>query len=100
LEEGEHIVIGKIGFTSLSAFNGSLLLAQRALRMVDGVFWWAARTPDGLATLSLARDGGTLLATAYGPGAGWVLDRADASIPAAANGKTRGVADLWSNMTG
>src|SRR5262249_39674787 len=40
--------------------------------------WWAARTPDGPGTLHLARDGGELVATAYGPGADWVLDRADA----------------------
>src|SRR5215813_9441653 len=40
--------------------------------------WWAARTPDGAATLHLVRDGGELVATAYGPGADWVLDRADA----------------------
>ena len=40
--------------------------------------WWAARTPDGPGTLHLARDGGALVATGYGPGASWVLDRADA----------------------
>jgi 3-methyladenine DNA glycosylase/8-oxoguanine DNA glycosylase len=40
--------------------------------------WWAARTPDGPATLHLARDGDGLLATGYGAGAGWVVDRADA----------------------
>ncbi len=40
--------------------------------------WWAARTPLGPATLRLARDGGTLTATGYGPGAQWVLDHADA----------------------
>src|SRR5262249_62278926 len=40
--------------------------------------WGAARTPDGAATLHLARDGGELVATAYGAGADWVLDRADA----------------------
>jgi 3-methyladenine DNA glycosylase/8-oxoguanine DNA glycosylase len=45
---------------------------------VDGGFWWAARTPDGPATLHLRRDGAELLATGYGPGADWVVDRADA----------------------
>jgi len=40
--------------------------------------WWAARTPDGPATLHLVRDGDGLLATGYGAGAGWVVDRADA----------------------
>jgi 3-methyladenine DNA glycosylase/8-oxoguanine DNA glycosylase len=47
-------------------------------RFVDGSFWWATRTPDGPATLCLRRDGDALLAGAYGPGAGWVLERADA----------------------
>src|SRR5258705_3537760 len=47
------------------------------LRIADGAFWWATRTPDGLATLSLRRDGRELLATGYGPGADWVLAQAD-----------------------
>ncbi|MFC3735724.1 DNA-3-methyladenine glycosylase family protein [Paractinoplanes deccanensis] len=38
-------------------------------------FWMAARTPDGPATLHLTRD---LTATGYGPGAEWIIDRADA----------------------
>src|SRR5690349_4497688 len=41
-------------------------------------FWWVARTPDGLGTLCLHRDADGLLASAYGRGAGWLLDRADA----------------------
>ena len=40
--------------------------------------WFATRTPDGPGTLHLARDGGGLLASAYGPGSAWLLDRADA----------------------
>lgn len=47
-------------------------------RVVDGVLWWATRTPDGPATLSLRRHGGDLLAEAYGPGGEWVAARADA----------------------
>jgi 3-methyladenine DNA glycosylase/8-oxoguanine DNA glycosylase len=47
-------------------------------RFVDGAFWWAVRTPDGPATLCLRREGDELAATGYGPGAGWVVDRADA----------------------
>jgi 3-methyladenine DNA glycosylase/8-oxoguanine DNA glycosylase len=43
----------------------------------DGV-WFATRTPDGPGTLHLARENGDLRATTYGPGAGWLLDRADA----------------------
>jgi 3-methyladenine DNA glycosylase/8-oxoguanine DNA glycosylase len=47
-------------------------------RFVDGTFWWATRTPDGPGTLRLARDGRELLATAYGPAAPWLAERADA----------------------
>lgn len=49
------------------------------LRLVDGVFWWVARTPEGIGTLSLRRDGGELLATGYGPGAAWLIEQADAA---------------------
>jgi 3-methyladenine DNA glycosylase/8-oxoguanine DNA glycosylase len=48
------------------------------LRIAAGAFWWATRTPDGPATLRLRRDGVELEATGFGPGRGWVLDRADA----------------------
>jgi 3-methyladenine DNA glycosylase/8-oxoguanine DNA glycosylase len=47
-------------------------------RFVDGEFWWASRTPDGPATLRLRRDGRELAATGYGPGAAWLVERADA----------------------
>lgn len=47
-------------------------------RFAGGAFWWAVRTPDGPATLALRRDGDHLATTGYGPGAGWVADRADA----------------------
>jgi 3-methyladenine DNA glycosylase/8-oxoguanine DNA glycosylase len=47
-------------------------------RIADGQFWLALRTPEGPATLQLARDGAELLATGHGPGAGWVTERADA----------------------
>ncbi|MEV4760313.1 DNA-3-methyladenine glycosylase 2 family protein [Micromonospora sp. NPDC049559] len=47
-------------------------------RLVDGAFWWSTRTPAGAATLSLRPDGGELLAAGYGPGAAWVVERADA----------------------
>jgi 3-methyladenine DNA glycosylase/8-oxoguanine DNA glycosylase len=40
--------------------------------------WWATRTPDGPGTLHLRRDGTSLVARAYGPGAGWLLERAAA----------------------
>ena len=43
----------------------------------DG-FWFATRTPEGPATLHLARAGGELTATGHGPGARWAVDRADA----------------------
>jgi 3-methyladenine DNA glycosylase/8-oxoguanine DNA glycosylase len=47
-------------------------------RAANGGYWWATRTPAGAATLSLRREGGELVATGYGPGREWVLDRADA----------------------
>ncbi|MEV0127184.1 DNA-3-methyladenine glycosylase 2 family protein [Dactylosporangium sp. NPDC050688] len=40
--------------------------------------WFATRTPDGAGTLRLELAGSSLVATAYGPGAGWLLERADA----------------------
>src|SRR5258705_12109274 len=46
-------------------------------RIAEGAFWWATRSPAGPATLSLRREGATLVATGYGPGADWVLDQAD-----------------------
>jgi 3-methyladenine DNA glycosylase/8-oxoguanine DNA glycosylase len=47
-------------------------------RLSAGEFWLAARTPDGPGSLRLARAAGDLVATAYGPGARWLADRADA----------------------
>ncbi|MFC7545578.1 DNA-3-methyladenine glycosylase family protein [Plantactinospora sp. GCM10030261] len=47
-------------------------------RFAGGAFWWATRTPAGPATLALRPAAGDLHASGYGPGADWVLDRADA----------------------
>ncbi|MFG3696688.1 DNA-3-methyladenine glycosylase family protein [Micromonospora sp. NPDC047620] len=47
-------------------------------RLAAGTFWWATRTPAGPATLALRPTAGDLLAEGYGPGAGWVMERADA----------------------
>ncbi len=47
-------------------------------RVAAGAFWWAARTPAGPGTLALRRDGAELVAEAYGAGAGWLLEHADA----------------------
>jgi 3-methyladenine DNA glycosylase/8-oxoguanine DNA glycosylase len=47
-------------------------------RLDGGQFWLAGRTPDGPATLHLARDGAELVATGHGAGANWIVDRADA----------------------
>lgn len=64
----------------LSASVGQLSLGRHdpCARFIDGSYWWAVRTPDGPASLSLHREGGELVGTGYGPGAGWVAERADA----------------------
>lgn len=64
-------------------FTGTLgsLLAVRADpcgRLGDAECRLAARTPDGPATLHLARVGAELTATGHGPGGPWWVDRADA----------------------
>lgn len=43
----------------------------------EGSVWWAARTPEGAVTLHLRTDrgAGEILATGWGPGADWMLDR-------------------------
>lgn len=47
-------------------------------RRGPGRLWKAARTPDGPVTLQLARSTDGVVARAWGPGAAWALDRADA----------------------
>lgn len=41
--------------------------------MVGGVFWWACDTPDGAGTLAVQAQHGEVDATAWGPGADWLL---------------------------
>jgi 3-methyladenine DNA glycosylase/8-oxoguanine DNA glycosylase len=48
------------------------------VRIEANQFWLAARTPEGSVTLHLARTGTELIATGHGPGAAWIVDRADA----------------------
>jgi len=48
------------------------------VRITGTEVWWATRGPLGPATLHLAVVAGSLRATAYGPGAEWALDQADA----------------------
>jgi len=64
----------------LAGSVGSIAMGRHdpCARFVGGTFWWATRTPDGPGTLSLRRDGTEVAATAYGPGAGWLIERADA----------------------
>ena len=47
-------------------------------RMTADELWWACRTPDGPATLHLARHADALHAKGFGPGADWVVEHADA----------------------
>lgn len=55
----------------------------------DGTFWWAAATPDGPGTLALrgGRDG--VHATAWGRGAGWLVEGVPALL---------GASDDWSGF--
>lgn len=70
---------------------GDLPMSSRfdpCTRIAHGAFWWATRTPDGPATLSLRREDNELVATGFGAGAEWVLEQAD------------GVAGLRDDLTG
>lgn len=64
----------------LSASLGGLPFSQHdaTTRFVDGTFCWATRTPDGPGTLTISQSDTTLTATAYGQGAQWLVERADA----------------------
>lgn len=69
---GRYDLAGTLGPISLSRHD-------RCARWAGGVYWLAARTPEGAATLSLRQIGAAeLVANGYGPGAGWLLGRADA----------------------
>lgn len=48
----------------------------------DGCWWRATRTPDGPGTVSLRSQGSEVAASAWGPGAAWLLD----SLPALLGG--------------
>jgi 3-methyladenine DNA glycosylase/8-oxoguanine DNA glycosylase len=64
----------------LAGSVGSLLTRRTdpCATFVDGALWFAARTPAGPGTLQLARAAAELTATGYGPGADWLVERADA----------------------
>jgi 3-methyladenine DNA glycosylase/8-oxoguanine DNA glycosylase len=59
---------------------GMLSMSRRdpTARISSTQAWWATRTPDGPGTLHVARDGDALVATGYGAGAAWLVERADA----------------------
>ncbi|MCX4778783.1 DNA-3-methyladenine glycosylase family protein [Streptomyces sp. NBC_01264] len=48
--------------------------ADPTFRITPGTVWRATRTPAGPATLRVALDGTAVCATAWGPGADWILD--------------------------
>lgn len=56
----------------------ALIHGDPTMAFSDGSFWFATRTPDGPGTLRLSVSGGDLSASAYGPGADWLTERADA----------------------
>ncbi len=64
----------------LAGSVGSLVAVRNdpCARFADGDFWLAARTPEGSASLHLARSGAELVATSDGAGAKWIAERADA----------------------
>ena len=47
------------------------------IRIDERGVWRATHTPDGAATIHIEVDDRTIRATAWGPGAGWAIDRAD-----------------------
>lgn len=58
-------------------------------RDAQGRFWWAALTPAGEGTLALTAASGVVRAQAWGPGAGWLLDRVPTLL---------GADDDWSGL--
>jgi 3-methyladenine DNA glycosylase/8-oxoguanine DNA glycosylase len=64
----------------LAGSVGSLIAVRHdpCAHLEGGDFWLAARTPDGPGSLRLTCAGGRLVATGYGPGRYWLVDRADA----------------------
>ena len=55
----------------------------------DGARWWGRRTPDGLGTLRLQPGRDSVQADAWGPGAGWLIDRVPALL---------GESDDWTSL--
>jgi 3-methyladenine DNA glycosylase/8-oxoguanine DNA glycosylase len=55
-------------------------LYDPSCRRGPGALWQAGRTPAGPATLALVGAAGRAHATAWGPGAGWALDRVEALL--------------------
>ncbi|HKC27748.1 MAG TPA: hypothetical protein VKB75_07030 [Jatrophihabitans sp.] len=55
----------------------------------DGRFWWACATPAGDGTLALHASEARVFASAWGPGAAWLLDRVPALL---------GEGDDWSGL--
>jgi len=65
--------------------DSTLGLLQRGpsdptIRFEAGEIWRAARTPEGAASLRLRLRDGRLHADAWGPGAGWMIDRTPALV--------------------
>ncbi len=60
-----------------------------AHRMDASGFWWAAGTPGGDGTLALRVRGPVVSASAWGPGAGWLLERVPTLL---------GAEDEWSGL--
>lgn len=71
----------------------------------DGSIWRAVHTPDGAGTIAVSRDGDTVSARAWGPGAQWLLESMPALIgahddPGGLVPRDRIVASLVARATG
>ncbi|WP_067507506.1 DNA-3-methyladenine glycosylase [Actinoplanes sp. TFC3] len=76
-------VVRRLNMPANYHFTGTLrsLLVVRydpCGKLTDGEFWTCGRTPEGPASLHLKRVDAQVVATAHGPGADWMAERADA----------------------
>ena len=79
------------------------LMWVKTSRRQRGVGWWATETPEGSASVAFRAIGGEVVADAWGPGAGWAIDRVPALLgndddPSGFRPRDRVVRDLVSRL--